>query len=83
MICPVLLGKRQFSFLYGLTFQTEYERWSFPRSILKYDIFFMIGKDDIYFSGKYDLTVCQKTQRLYDIFLEKYTVKDDRSGIIA
>lgn len=43
----------------------------------------MIGKDDIYFSGKYDLTVCQKTQRLYDIFLEKYTVKDDRSGIIA
>lgn len=33
---------------------------SFPRSIFKYDIFFMIRKDDINFTGKYNLTFVKK-----------------------
>ena len=47
----------------------------------------MIGKDNIYFSVKNNLTFYQKknknNQRLYNLPPKKDILKDDKSGIIA
>ena len=52
----------------------------FKKIHYKYNIFCKLGKDDISFSYRYDITLLPKKAKL--IFSRKNTLNDDISGII-